>query len=193
MFFLRSALLAIFVIFFTGCASLGQMQAAVTEIDDFWGQTNRKILAEKGSKILPVPVDRAVSAVRAAAASLGFTEQPSNLVNVLRFKAKSPTPFSEEEYKKIRIVEEPIMQAMASTHVGSMTSSFFVLTSSDTNTSLEVRLSPQGSENTLASLAFSLEWIKGNKQSGLLLGTQPPPEAVRRGIDKFWGSVSRSI
>lgn len=174
----------------TGCASVPQMQSAIDEIDQFWGQSNRKILADKGSQVLPYSIERMRSIVKESSIRLGFKDITPNLAsNSLTFKAQSPTPFSEAEYKQIRIVEEPIMQAMAATHVGGFTSSFFALTSNDTYTVMYVRLEPVDDYSTKVTLSFDLEWIKGRKQSGMILGTQPPPESVRMGIDKFWRAI----
>ena len=85
------------------------------------------------------------------------------------------------------------MQAMASNHVGGLTSSFFVLTSNDTNTVLYVRFETGGPITTLVHLDFALEWLEGRQQAGLLLGENPPPEAVRRGVDKVWNSISDKL
>lgn len=192
MFFARLVVpVAAVLLLLSGCASLDQIQAAMSEVDQFWEKTNRETLARSGSKLVPAPVDRTAAAVRATATSLGFAEVPSAGPTNLKFKARSPAPFSEAEYKAIRVVEEPIMQAMAATHVGHA-SSFFVLSSSDTNTLLDISLAPQG-DSTRVAVDFELEWIKGRKQSGLLLGTQPPPEAVRRGLEKFWTSLDKTV
>jgi len=167
---------------------MGQMQSALNEIDQFWGSTNRKIVADKGSRTLPVSMKQAKRAVTAGVTSLGF-EQILETSTSMVFKARSPNPFSEEEYEQIRIVEEPIMQAMASNHVGGFTSSFIVLSSTDTNTILNVWFESGTPTTTTAHFDFALEWINGREQSGLLLGENPPPEAVRRGADKVWQSI----
>ncbi|MDR4485380.1 MAG: hypothetical protein R3B95_19645 [Nitrospirales bacterium] len=171
---------------------MDQLQSALNEIDQFWGRTNQKIIAEKGSRALPVSMEQAQQAVTAGVTSLGF-ERVNVTSTGMIFKAQSPAPFSEEEYEQIRIVEEPIMQAMASNHVGGFTSSFMVLTSTDTNTVLSVRFEWGGPVTTWVHLDFALEWIEGRQQAGLLLGENPPPEAVRRGSDKIWDSITANL
>lgn len=178
--------------FLSGCANLGQMQSALNDIDGFWGQSKRNILAEKGSKVLPVSISHAKRSVSEAARSMGFVLVRDS-DSSLNFRARSPLPFTEDEYTKIRTVEEPIMQAMAANHVGGFTSSFFVLSSGDTDVLVDVRLEPKSQDATLVKLDFTLQWVKGRQQSGLLLGEHPPPEALRRGLDKFWDAVQRSL
>jgi hypothetical protein len=169
-----------------------QIQEAVSEIDQLWGSMGRKIIADKGNRTLAVSMEQAKRAVTAGITSLGF-ERTNETSTSMIFKARSPAPFSEAEYKQIRIVEEPIMQAMASNYVGSLTSSFFVLTSDDTNTVLYVRFDSGGPTTTLIHLDFALEWIKGRQQAGLILGENAPPEAIRRGTDKIWNSISDKL
>jgi hypothetical protein len=173
----------------SGCASVQQMQSAMDEIDQNWGRQKYKILSENGRKVLPMPSAQAERTVIAAAESLGFKKDSANN-GLITFKGISPMPFTDEEYKQIRTVEEPMMQAMAATHVGGFTSSFFILSSGDTNTIIFFTLTPQGSDQTVVSIDFRIEWIKGKKQAGMLLGENPPPEAVRRGLDKFWKAVA---
>jgi hypothetical protein len=175
----------------SGCASVQQMQTALYDIDGFWGKQKYKILTENGRKVLPMPYAQAERVTRTAAESLGF-KRSGETVGKLTYRAVSPAPFTEDEYKQIRMIEEPIMQAMAATHVGSFTSSFFVLSSGDTYTVVYLSLMPDGTDKTVVSVDFMLEWIKGKKQAGMILGENPPPEAVRRGLDKFWKAVAEN-
>ncbi len=178
----------------TGCASMEQMQAAMNEIDQSWGSINRKFIAENGSRHLPVSLEQAKHAVAAGITSLGF-ERTHETFTSRTFKAPSPAPLTEAEYEQIRIVEEPIMQAMASNHVGSFTSSFFVLSSNYKKmiTVFYVRFDSNYEFTTLVHLNFTLEWVGGPRQEGLLYGENPPPEAVRRGVDKVWNSILENL
>lgn len=177
-----------------GCASLEQFQSAMNDIDQFWGDVNRKTLRERGVATMQIPIDQAARIVDQASKELGYAkaDERAGAKRALIYFAKSPKPFSDDEFNEIRSVEEPMMQAMAAKHVGSFTSNFFYLSSGEATIVTTIYLTQLDENSTQVNVDFRVEWpAYMKKNTGLLLGQNPPPEAVKRGLDKFWAAVRR--
>ena len=103
-------------------------------ITSAWRNNNFKYLQKDGVRVYKMEIEAAKQSSFAAMKELGFqlqndtTDRSAN-VAYLDFKAIAPAPLSKEEYQKVKEVEEPMMQAIASTEVGDFTSSMYVLSS----------------------------------------------------------------
>jgi hypothetical protein len=163
----------------------------MNEIDGSWGKINQKVLKERGTRTYKVTEIQARQIAKSALQNLGFTLVDSAMPSLVSASALTPKPFSDEEFVKIRRVEEPMMQTMASTHVGNFTSSFFYLTSGKNDVIIDIALRPIESDKTELSLNFRLRYI--NPSSIVIYGTNPPPEAVRLGIEKWWSAFEAEL
>jgi len=81
----------------SGCVDPAQMQSALNNMDNYWGVSKNKILAENGSKIFPVPLDQSKKIISTAITSLGF-KLVQETDRSIRYTARDPLPFTAEEY-----------------------------------------------------------------------------------------------
>lgn len=181
--------------FLTGCTSMAQMQSAMNEIDYFWGDANQKILNTDGARIYSATKSEVLKAANAAAVKLGFkTSYYTDRINMV---AQIPTPFTKEEYASIKKVEETMMQAIAAKHVGKFTSNFFTLSDKDFNIIADFLVSDHTANQiviegkSLVAISFSLEFT-GNAY-GMIYGHNPPPEALRKGLKKYWDTFENEL
>lgn len=174
----------------SGCATKEQFQAGLNDIDAHWGKTNAKILAEKGIRTFPACQQKCLLAAKNATMELGFSIEKESS-NSLTGKASGPTPFTEDEYKEIRAVEEPMMQAAAADHVGGFWSSFFKLQSGKSWVIIDVYVSPNGTSKTDVRVSFRIQQKEVNPN--IIVGNNAPSEAVRKGLDKWWSAFDKNM
>ncbi len=82
------------------------------------------------------------------------------------------------------------MQAMAANHVGQFTSGFFYLNSGQNEVLVDVTLNSQTQDATNVKVDFRLRYIG---KASLIYGDNPPPEAVRLGLKKWWGAFDSAL
>ncbi|SEN73148.1 hypothetical protein [Nitrosomonas marina] len=189
---LKLIIIYFIVTFTTGCVSTQELQHSMDAIDSFWGGINSKTLASQGSRTYSNNVDKCMKAAKNAAGQLGFTiiEESSNSLIV---QSLTPNPFTKEEYQAIKEIEEPIMQAMASNYVGKFYSTIFVLDDSGNfyiTARIEI-LSIRSQEESSVKIAFKLH--PKNKSKWIIYGTNPPPEAVKKGLEKWWNAFEENL
>ncbi len=190
--YVRAVVAATLLVLSAGCASMQQLQSGMDEIDSFWGETNAKILAERGMRVYSAEQTRCWDAAKKTANQMGFTitEEIANS-GLLTAKASAPLPFTDAEFKDIKKIEEPMMQAVAANHVGGFTSSFFILEPKHNDVIVKVHVTPEGSNSTRVQLTFQLDYKGPN--IGVIVGHNPPPEAVRKGLDKWWSAYEKNL
>jgi hypothetical protein len=178
-----------------GCASKAEIQLGMDAINNTWRNTNFKYLQKYGVRVYKMDIQAAKQSSLAAMKDLGFqlnndnTDQ-STKVAYLGFKGIAPAPLSKEEFKKVKEVEEPMMQAIAATEVGSFTSNMFYLSNSK---DFEIIVNIKMIENlpkTNIYLDFNMYYRKPNPF--IMYGDQPPPEAVKMSIKKFWNAFDKN-
>jgi hypothetical protein len=184
-FYARTLLAVISLVLIAGCVSMQQMQDGMDEIDSFWSEANQKILSSKGSRIYSVGQVNCWDAAKKAIIQLGFTVTKEDIYSTLIAKALTPTPFTVDEYKAVRVIEEPMMQAIAANHVGKFYSNFYTLDpKGNFYVTATVNITPNEPGKTLVQLSFRIDPKKEVK--GFIYGHNPPPESVRKGLDKWW-------
>lgn len=187
--------LMLIILFLGGCASMEQMQRGINEIDRFWGESNKKIINAYGARLYAANKQDILRSSCAAARNLGFNS--TVYANEVKLVAKIPSPFTADEYKKIKEVEEPMMQAIAAKEVGQFTSNFFYLSDKDFNIHGTLQATdhydnPNVAEGkVLVSINFYLQYI--GSTYGIVFGHNPPPEAVRRGLAKYWAALDKEL
>lgn len=176
--------------FLSSCVNLQQIQAGMDEVDSYWGVINKKTLVNDGVREYEIKTTVANDVAIKSAKDLGFTIVESSQ-SFLSFKAKTPTPFTDAEYKKIKEIEEPMMQAAAATKVGTVTSKLFYLETGKNYVNAYVRFEALGDSKTKISVDFTLEPI--GDTYGLVYGKNPPPEAVKKGLEKWWQAFEANL
>lgn len=182
----------VLLVLISGCASMEQMQNGMDEIDSFWGEVNQKIISSNGDRVYSNELDQCFDAARKTAIQLGFTIKEENSTS-LTVIALTPTPFTKDEYKAIKAIEEPMMQAIAANHVGKFYSNFYTLDGSGKfYVTGKVNITPEKVKNkTLVQISFRID--PKDKTKGFIYGHNPPPESVKKGLDKWWSAFESNL
>lgn len=176
----------------SGCVSMQQMQNGMNEIDAFWGEANQKIISSKGTRIYPNKVIDCWNAAKESAVQLGFTITEESNNSVLIAQALTPSPFTVDEYKAIKAIEEPMMQAIAANHVGKFYSNFYYLDEGGKfYVTIKVQITPEADDKSLVRVTFRIDPKEDMK--GLIVGHNPPPESVRKGLEKWWHTFENNL
>jgi len=175
-----------------GCVSMQQMQNGMDEIDSFWGEVNQGIISSGGSRLYSVEVTECWNAAKKTATQLGFTLTEESINSILTARALTPTPFTADEYKAIREIEEPMMQAIAANHVGKFYSSFYTLDDGGKfYVTINIQITPEAEDKSLVRVSFRIDPKEDIK--GFLYGHNPPPESVRKGLEKWWKAFESNL
>ncbi|PXX14771.1 hypothetical protein C8R27_11355 [Nitrosomonas ureae] len=162
-----------------------QMQNGMNEIDAFWGEANQKIISSKGTRSYPNRTNDCWNAAKESAIQLGFTITEESKNSLLTAQALTPTPFTVDEYKAIKTIEEPMMQAIAANHVGKFYSNFYYLDEGGKfYVTVKVQITPEADDKSSVRVAFQIDPKEDIK--GFIYGHNPPPESVRKGLEKWW-------
>ncbi|WP_107786605.1 hypothetical protein [Nitrosomonas ureae] len=175
----------ILLVLISGCISMQQMQNGMNEIDAFWGEANQKIISSKGTRSYPNRTIDCWNAAKESAIQLGFTITEESKYSLLTAQALTPTPFTVDEYKAIKTIEEPMMQAIAANHVGKFYSNFYYLDEGGKfYVTVKVQITPEADDKSSVRVAFRIDPKEDIK--GFIYGHNPPPESVRKGLEKWW-------
>jgi hypothetical protein len=182
----------VLLVLISGCASMEQMQNGMDEIDSFWGEVNQKIISSNGGRVYSKELDQCFDAARKTAIQLGFTIKEENSTS-LTVIALTPTPFTKDEYKAIKAIEEPMMQAIAANHVGKFYSNFYTLDGSGKfYVTGKVNITPEKVKNkTVVQISFRID--PKDKIKGFIYGHNPPPESVKKGLNKWWNAFESNL
>lgn len=176
----------------TGCVSMQQMQNGMNEIDSFWGEVNQGIISSGGFRLYSVEVTECWNAAKKTATQLGFTLTEESINSILTARALTPTPFTVDEYKAIREIEEPMMQAIAANHVGKFYSNFFYLDDGGKfYVTAKVYIAPETNNKSSVRVSFRIDPKEDIK--GFVYGHNPPPESVRKGLEKWWKAFESNL
>ncbi|MCP5273858.1 MAG: hypothetical protein H6936_03185 [Burkholderiales bacterium] len=162
------------------------------EIDSFWGEVNQKIISSNGSRVYFKELNQCLDAAKKTAIQLGFTIKEENNTSIIVI-ALTPAPFSKDEYKAIKAIEEPMMQAIAANHVGKFYSNFYTLDESGKfYVTGKVNITSEKVKNkTLVQISFRVD--PRDKIKGFVYGHNPPPESVRKGLEKWWDAFESNL
>ncbi len=174
------------------CVSMQQMQNGMNEIDSFWGEANQKIISSKGIRIYPNKAIDCLNAAKRTAIQLGFTVTEESNNSIITAQALTPTPFTADEYKAIIAVEEPMMQAIAANHVGKFYSNFYSLDEGG-KFYITVRVHIAAEANDKSSVQVSFRIDPKEEIKNFVYGHNPPPESVRKGIEKWWYAFESNL
>ncbi|MDV6348610.1 hypothetical protein R2083_13895 [Nitrosomonas sp. Is35] len=178
----------------SGCVSMQQMQSGMDEINSFWGEANQKIISSKGTRIYPNKAIDCWIAAKESAIQLGFTVIEESNNSILTAQALTPIPFTVDEYKAIKAIEEPMMQAIAANHVGKFYSNFYYLDEGGKfYVTIKVQITPEADDKSSVRVTFRIDPTEEIKGYSFIYGHNPPPESVRKGLEKWWHTFERNL
>lgn len=183
---------AILLALIFGCVNMQQMQNGMNEIDSFWGEVNHKILSSKGTRVFSCKTINCWNAAKDSAIQLGFKVIEESNNSIFTALALTPTPFTVDEYKAIRVIEEPMMQAIAANHVGKFYSNFYQLDNGGNFYIVaRVQITPMVNDKSSVQISFRID--PKEKSEGFIYGHNPPPESVRMGLEKWWNAFEKNL
>lgn len=175
----------------SGCASKLQFQAALNEVDSHWEEGNKRLIAQDGYRTCFSDRKKCFDASVSSLKALGFEVIGAyEVTGKISGMASAPKPFTNEEWLEIRKVEEPMMQAMAAPHVGTLTSRMLALSSDKSWVFIYVDISSDAN-NPRVKVNFTTK--HKNPTPGLVMGNHPPSEAVRQGLKKWWSTFDAEL
>lgn len=187
---MRNFFIAFFsIIILSGCVDLEAAQRALDRIDSTWDVDNKKLLKTAGVRNYDISKKEAFQAMVITLTELGFIVKNQDLDSGFVYaSAPIPTPLTKDEWAQVKTTEEPRMQEIATQEAGSMVGSMFVLSDTNFDTLVNALLLERTS-GVQITMNFQMEYTGPKSLVGY--GHQPPPEAVKFGIQKFWDHYER--
>lgn len=175
-----------------GCATEETKRSAVEDINREFRADYERVLREKGTRVPPVPVERAYAAMRVALARLETqTVNESPAVGYLSVQAPAPRPLSNEEWQRAAATDQPRLCEIVRRHIPLVPCASIVFEPEifDILITATVREVAAGAE---VSLTMRMR-EKKPPPSGFPAREYPPPTAVRMGLDKIWAEFEREL
>ena len=174
-----------------GCVSDQQRIDAIRAVNQAFCKEYEAVLAERGTKTLPVPRDEAFVAMRVAVAALGLhTEVQDASLGYLLVAGPSPLPLAGVEWTRAAALDEPQLHEIIQPYVG-MAAGFvhFEPQGLDTEISATFLKKPAGTEISLTVRLREVSPPKSGWPRRECLG----PNIVRAGLDKIWMAFEQEL
>ena len=174
-----------------GCASQGQIVAAIKEVNEVFKVEYEAILAKDGTRVYKVARAEAYDAVRVSMARLGMTvEAQDPVLGYVNVFAAAPLPLNAGEWREAAAADRPRLQEICRHHA--VLECFFIdfepagLESVITGTVFESR------GGTAISFTARMREI-APPPSGYPRREYLPPTAVRMALAKMWREIEREF
>jgi hypothetical protein len=188
---IRLALGAATALLAAGCVGDQQKVSAIHAVNEGFRVEYEKLLAERGTHVVPQKRNDAFLAMRVTLAGLGLrTEQQDVSLGHLAVAGKAPLPLSDEEWRSASEADLPLLQKLIQPSVG-VVSNF-------------VKFEPQGLEvvinasfvevpsGTAVALTVRLREIAPPK-SGWPRREYVAPHILSVGLEKIFGAFEREL
>jgi hypothetical protein len=175
----------------TGCAGDQQKIDAIAAVNQGFRAEYEKLLAQRGSRVVPQRRDEVFVAMRVALAGLGLrTEQQDSTLGHLAVAGPAPLPLTAQEWAAASRVDLPLLQRLIEPHVG-IVAQF-------------VHFEPQGLEvvihatvlavpaGTEVSLTVRLREV-APPRSGWPRREYVSPHVLEAGLDKIHSALDREL
>jgi len=167
--------------FLSGC--MAQMQENMNALQSYWEKENSKLVSELGTRYYKLGVFDAQRAMLIALSNLEMSiEQQDSNSGFIVAKANAPHPLSTDEWLRVKDIEEPNAQKIA----GPM----FILDGTKSEVIINTIILKREHDIQI-TIRFRTKYI-GNT-AGLIIGRQPPPEAVKIGLRKIWNEFEKTV
>ena len=168
-----------------GCVSNDEYNSAITRLDSEWKATNDKTLRTMGRRTVALSRGQALLAARAAGRKLGMLTEQENLeTGFLLATASAPTPLSASEWQEVQAADTARMKEVIAEDVG-LVSWFATLdpTAKEVLTNVLITEKHNGVE-----VSVGIRLRTKTMVTGRIRRSQPPPTALRIGLQKFWSA-----
>jgi len=189
---LRAAIPAVLACLVAGCMTQDKVRDAINEVNQVFRNQYESILAQKGTRVFPLPRGRTFAGVRAALSQLGMRMDGQDAdLGYLNFSAPAPLPLNVQEWGEVAQADLPMMREIAARHVGLIPSWFISFEPQGLEIVLNATVVPvaAGSE---VSLTMRMRQVTP-PPSGMPRREYAPPTGVHKGLDKIWGQIEREL
>ena len=172
-----------------GCVTDSQYNKAIADIDAFWKVKNDKLVATEGRRIVQATPREAFVAVQRSAVRLGMiVENQDRATGFLLASSAAPTPLTPDEWKIVQDNDTSEMRKVIGKTIGVL-SWFKDLDPTGKEVLANVLVKETG-EGTEVSISLRLRSTRAAARDRRL---QPPPTAMRIGLEKFWRIFEEEI
>jgi len=176
---MKKIILIFVVSLLAGCAA--QLQKGMDTLESAWEKENTALISKLGTKYYKLDPVKAQKAMLIAFTNLGMIiEQQDSNTGFIVAKANAPRPLSTEEWARIRETEEPKARKISGLYL--------TLNAQNSDVIINSFIIPRESDIQI-NLRFRTKYT-GNTH-GLIIGHQPPPEAVKLGTAKIWNEFEK--
>ena len=176
----RAFVLLALVVSLSGC-SMAYFQEKMDLLNSAYKAENEKIIATLGTKYYKIEPEKAHSAMLLALGNLeGIVDNQDARTGFISFKARTPRPLSTEEFQAMAKIEEARARQITGLPV--------TMTAGKSEIRGNVILISR-KDDVQINIRFSLVYLQS--MEGLVVGDQPPPEAVRLGLKKVWDEFEK--
>jgi S1-C subfamily serine protease len=172
-----------------GCATQTDVYGAFAKIDHAWKEENDRLLAANGKRSVAASKYQSFLATQQALRRLGLVVRNAELATGYIYAiGPAPAPLDGREWESVRTQETPRLRRIVTDELG-VIGHFATLNSMsyDILTNAYVQETSAGAD---VSVTFAMQ----NKSPSLrAIGSQPPPSAVKIGLDKFWAAVDTEL
>lgn len=188
----RAAAVILLAALVAGCVTQDRARDAINEVNEVFRGQYESILAQKGTRVFPVPRGRAFTGVRAAMGQLGMRMDGQDAdLGYLNFSAPAPQPLDFKEWSEVARADLPMMREIAARHVGLIPSWFISFEPEGLEIVINATVLPAASGSEV-SLTMRMRQVTP-PPSGLPRREYAPPTGVHKGLDKIWAQIEREL
>jgi len=163
-----------------------KVAAVLTEVNAAWRRGYQEVLQDIGTRHFAVDRSFAMANMRRVLESMGFTVVNSEANYYLYVTGQASSPFSKEEWKQVRRLDEPLMKDITSKYLGRLKASFVTLNAEGLEIHGRITFLERG-DGTDITITFRLVEIKQQPPESILPRREyPPPGSVRIAYKKIW-------
>lgn len=183
--------ITVFVLLISGCVSIPDVNRGARKVDEAWKIANDNLLKTSGTRTYEISKKEAFRAMVIAITELGMLVVNQDLeIGLIFATGASPAPLTKSEWENVKKVEEPRMRAIVASEVGEFTASLFGFgQTSNFETHVNIIMLERPADLEI-SFRFRSVYV-GPKIVGLVHGNQPPPMAVKIGLQKAWNTFEK--
>ena len=172
------------------CVTKTQYNKAILKVESAWKEINDQTLASEGRRVFNATKQQGFMAAQLTASRLGMVvEKQTYETGFLFVTASAPVPLTMEEWAMVQKADTPDLRDVIAEELGLLR--WWVTldpSSKDVLANIFVNEKEEGIEVTLG-----LRLRNKGAESARKRRLQPPPTAVRMGLNKFWTTYEQEL
>ena len=189
-FVLRILCLIIPVMIAFGCVTDQQYNNAIQNVESAWKLVNDETLNKDGHRIFKATKDQGILAAQLAARRIGMVvEEQSYDTGFLFVTAPAPTPLTMSDWEKVQEADTEDLRSIISDEFGLL--KFWVTLEPSSKEVLANIFINEKNEGIEVTVGLRLRGTGSETDRKKRL--QPPPTAVRMGLNKFWDAYENEL